>query len=118
LQSLPSSLPGGSDPSGTEDPITAEVPGQKKKHKKSDILIIVVVLVSSFGLLLTCAVVLILLVRWKKLGRLHEAMSPATTPAVNRRYGMMFNSITYIVLCLFMLCQLPVAYGCLGNILN
>ncbi|XP_066322904.1 receptor-like serine/threonine-protein kinase ALE2 isoform X2 [Miscanthus floridulus] len=87
LQSPPSSLPGGSDPSGTEDPITAEVPGQKKKHKKSDILIIVVVLVSSFGLLLTCAVVLILLVRWKKLGRLHEAMSPATTPAVNRRYG-------------------------------
>ncbi|KAG0535455.1 hypothetical protein BDA96_04G367800 [Sorghum bicolor] len=87
LQSPPSSLPGGSDPSGTEDPITAEVPDQKKKHKKSDVLIIVVALGSSFGLLLTCAVILILLIRWKKLDRLHEAMSPATTPAVNRRYG-------------------------------
>jgi len=94
------------------------VPDQKKKHKKSDVLIIVVALGSSFGLLLTCAVILILLIRWKKLDRLHEAMSPATTPAVNRRYGMVFNSITYIVLCLFMLPQLPVAYGCLGNILN
>lgn len=108
MQSPPSSLPGGSDPSGAEDPITAEVPDQKKKRKKSDILIIVVVVGSSFGLLLTCAVVLILLVRLKKFGRLHEAMSPATTPAVNRRYGMLFNSITYIVLSLFRLCQLPV----------
>lgn len=100
MQSPPSSLPGGSDASGTEDPITAEVPDQKKKHKKSDILIIVVVVGSSFGLLLTCAVVLILLVRWKKLGRLHEAMSPATAPAVNRRYGMVFNIITYTFVCL------------------
>ncbi|AQK76105.1 Receptor-like serine/threonine-protein kinase ALE2 [Zea mays] len=88
LQSPPSSLPGGSDPSGTEEyPITAEVPDQKKKHNKSDILVIVVVLGSSLGLLMTCAVLLILLVRWKKLGRLHEAMTPATIPAVNRRYG-------------------------------
>ncbi|AQK55476.1 protein kinase superfamily protein isoform X1 [Zea mays] len=87
LQSPPSSVPGGSDPSGTEDPITAEVPDQMKKHKKSDILIVVVALGSSLGLLLTCAVVLILLVRWKKLGRLHEDMNPATTPTVNRRYG-------------------------------
>jgi hypothetical protein len=89
-------VPGGSDPSGTEDPITAEVPDQMKKHKKSDILIVVVALGSSLGLLLTCAVVLILLVRWKKLGRLHEDMNPATTPEVNRRYGMVFNSITFV----------------------
>jgi hypothetical protein len=98
LQSPPSSLSGGSDPSGTEEyPITAEVPDQKKKHNKSDILVIVVVLGSSIGLLMTCAVVLILLVRWKKLGRLHEAMTPATIPAVNRRYGMVF--IVLLLLC-------------------
>ncbi|KAJ1281610.1 hypothetical protein BS78_04G318700 [Paspalum vaginatum] len=84
---LPPSIPGGLDPSGSEDPITAELPNQKKRHKKLDIWIIVIVSGSSLGLLLTCAVVLILILRWKKLGRLHEAMSPATTPALNRRYG-------------------------------
>ncbi|OEL29659.1 Receptor-like serine/threonine-protein kinase ALE2, partial [Dichanthelium oligosanthes] len=86
LQSLSPSLPGGLDPSGTEDPITAAVPNQKKRHKKSDIWIIVVVSGSSFGLLLTCAVILILIVKRKKLGWLHNAISPATTPAANRRY--------------------------------
>ncbi|XP_039778861.1 receptor-like serine/threonine-protein kinase ALE2 isoform X2 [Panicum virgatum] len=86
LQSLSPAVPGEWDP-GTEDPITAAVPNQKKKHTKSDIWIIVIVSASSLGLLLTCAVILILIVKWKKLGRLHEAMSPATTPAANRRYG-------------------------------
>lgn len=46
---------------------------------------------SSLGLLLTCAVILILIIKWKKLGRLHDAMSPATTSAVNRRCGMALN---------------------------
>lgn len=102
LQSLSPS--GGWDPSGTEYPITAAVPDQKKKHKKSDIWIIVIVSGSSLGLLLICAVILILIMKWKKLGRLHDAMSPATTPAANRRYGMTSRHILmFIVICLFVL---------------
>jgi len=90
-------VPGEWDP-GTEDPITAAVPNQKKKHTKSDIWIIVIVSASSLGLLLTCAVILILIVKWKKLGRLHEAMSPATTPAANRRYGMVLLLLLFFAL--------------------
>uniref|UniRef100_A0A0A9EXG0 Protein kinase domain-containing protein n=1 Tax=Arundo donax TaxID=35708 RepID=A0A0A9EXG0_ARUDO len=88
LRSPSPSLPWGPDPSGTdEDPITAELPNKKKKRKKLDIWIIVVVSGSSLVLLLACAGILIFVIKWKKFGRLHEAMSPATTPAVNRRYG-------------------------------
>jgi hypothetical protein len=110
-------LPGELDPSGAEDPITAAVPNQKKRHKKSDIWIIVIVSGSSLGLLLICAVILFLLVKWKKLGRLHDAMSSETTPAANRRYGMVLNHILVcsFVLRLFMLCQLSIAYGYLEN---
>ena len=90
-------MPGEWDP-GTEVPITAAVPNQKKKHTKSDIWIIVIVSASSLGLLLTCAVILILIVKWKKLGRLHETMSPATTPAANRRYGMVLLLLLFFAL--------------------
>lgn len=88
LRSLSPSLPWGSDPSGSDgDPITAEVPNQKKKRKKLDIWIIVVVSGSSLTLMLACAGIIILIVKWTKFGRIHEAVSAATTPAVNRRYG-------------------------------
>ncbi|XP_062221569.1 receptor-like serine/threonine-protein kinase ALE2 [Phragmites australis] len=88
LRSQSPSLPWGSDPSGVEeDPITAEVSNKKKKHKKSDIWVIVVVSGSSLALILACAGLMILIVKWMKHGRLHEAKSPATNTAVNRRYG-------------------------------
>ncbi|KAL6633312.1 hypothetical protein ACP70R_025983 [Stipagrostis hirtigluma subsp. patula] len=87
-----------SDDSGTEeDPITAKVPNQKKKHKKSDIWILVVVSGSSIALILACVVLVILIVKWMKLRRLHESMSSATTPAVNRRYGARSNLSTSMV---------------------
>ncbi|KAL6591354.1 hypothetical protein ACP70R_049857 [Stipagrostis hirtigluma subsp. patula] len=87
-----------SDDSGTEeDPITAKVPNQKKKHKKSDIWILVVVSGSSIALILACVVLVILIVKWMKLRRLHESMSSATTPAVNRRYGVRSNLSTSMV---------------------
>jgi flagellar basal body-associated protein FliL len=88
LQSpLPSPL-GRSDPSGTEDPLTAEVPNKKKKRNQLDIWIIVVVIGSTVAFILACAAIMFLLVKWTKYQRLHESMSLSTTPAANRRYGM------------------------------
>ncbi|TVU27713.1 hypothetical protein EJB05_19210 [Eragrostis curvula] len=88
LRSPSPSFPWGSDPSGTgEDPITAEVPNQKKKHKKLDAWIIVVVSGSSLALMLACAGIVFLIVKWTKYRRLHESMSLSSTTAVNRRYG-------------------------------
>ncbi|KAG8072910.1 hypothetical protein GUJ93_ZPchr0006g43961 [Zizania palustris] len=89
LQSSPPSLPDtshGSDPTGTgEDPMTADV--RHQKSKKLDSWIIVVVSGSSLALIVACIGLLILLVQWLKLKQLHQAVIPATTLAVNRRYG-------------------------------
>ena len=79
-----SSLASGPTGSG-EDPITANV--NKQKKKKFDTWIIVVVSGSSLTLIVACLGLIILLVKWKKLKRLHEAGSPAITPTVKRRYG-------------------------------
>ncbi|CAM0943014.1 unnamed protein product [Alopecurus aequalis] len=78
-----SSLTSGPTGSG-EDPITANVKPQKKKF---DTWIIVVVSGSSLTLIVACLGLIILLVKWKKLKRLHEAGSPAITQAVKIRYG-------------------------------
>ncbi|XP_052143559.1 receptor-like serine/threonine-protein kinase ALE2 isoform X2 [Oryza glaberrima] len=89
LRSPPPSLPEtshGSDPTGTgEDPITADV--HHGKNKKLDSWIIVVVAGSSITLIAACIGLGVLLLKWYKLRQLQEAVSPATTPAVNRRYG-------------------------------
>ncbi|KAG8060713.1 hypothetical protein GUJ93_ZPchr0002g23632 [Zizania palustris] len=89
LRFSPSSLPEtyhGSDPTGTgEDPITVD--WHHRKSKKLDSWIIVVVSGSSLTLIVACLGLVILLVKWMKLKQLHQTVSPATTPAVNRRYG-------------------------------
>jgi hypothetical protein len=96
-----SSLTSGPTGSG-EDPITANVNLQKKK--KLDTWIIVVVLGSSLTLIVACAGLIILIVKWRKLKRLHEAGSPAMTPAAKRRYGNV-NS--------FVIVNMPSYHSCL-----
>jgi hypothetical protein len=96
-----SSLTSGPTGSG-EDPITANVNLQKKK--KVDTWIIVVVSGSSLTLIVACAGLIILILKWRKLKRLHEAGSPAMTPAAKRRYGNV-NS--------FVIVNMPFYHSCL-----
>lgn len=103
MRSPPPSLPEtshGSDPTETgEDPITADV--HHGKNKKLDSWIIVVVAGSSITLIAACIGLGVLLLKWYKLRQLQEAVSPATTPAVNRRYGMTMFLIPSVVTMLF-----------------
>lgn len=74
-----------SGPPGNEEyPITADVHHQKKKL---DSWIIVVVAGSSLVLIVACIALIILIVKWKKLKRFHEAGNHVITPSVKRRHG-------------------------------
>jgi hypothetical protein len=64
----------------------------------------VVVSGSSLTLIVACAGLIILILKWRKLKRLHEAGSPTMTPAAKRRYGNV-NS--------FVIVNMPFYHSCL-----
>ncbi|XP_072995929.1 receptor-like serine/threonine-protein kinase ALE2 isoform X2 [Typha latifolia] len=92
LPSSPPSIsraPTGFSPGSTgsnQYPFTADVPNGKSQ--KLNAWIIAVIAISSFTLILACIGVILFVLKWRKLGRPPNAVSPAITPSNTKRSGM------------------------------
>lgn len=90
LSGLPSSPPygyyTGSGPSGSAGnlPITANF---GNKNQRMNVRIIIIIALSAFVLLLVLVGAVVILIKWRKVGRPSSAVGPAISSSIHKRSG-------------------------------